>query len=72
MLLHHPSRGVCTELQVLAVLEEMGIARADCASAIEVNKLQPAELQGLFALLVNSKEAPGQLSCRSTAAAGAQ
>ena len=39
----------------------MGIARADCASAIEVHKLQLAELQGLFALLVNSKEAPGQL-----------
>ena len=60
-LLHHPNRGAVTELQVLAVLENLGIPRADCASALEVQKLQPAELQGLFAALVDSKKQPGQL-----------
>ena len=33
-LLHHPKRGAFTELQVLAVLEDLSIARADCASAL--------------------------------------
>ena len=60
-LLHHPTRGTFTELQVLAVLEDIGVARADCASALELHKLQPAELQGLFAALVDSTKAPGQL-----------
>lgn len=60
-LLHHPRRGACTELQVLAVLEDMGIPRADCASAIEVQRLQPAELQALFAMLANSEEDSGSL-----------
>ena len=61
MLLHHPRRGACTELQVLAVLENMGIPRADCASALELQRLQPAELQGLIAALVDSEEDPGPL-----------
>ena len=55
-LLHYPSRGAYTELQVLAVLENIGIARADSASALELHKLQPAELQGAFAALVDSKQ----------------
>ena len=59
-LLHHPSRGAYTELQVLAVLEKIGVDRAECAPALELHKLQPAELQGLFAALVNRKTS-GQL-----------
>lgn len=60
-LLHHPKRGACTELQVLAVLESISIPRADCASALELQKLQPAELHGLIAALVDSEEDPGPL-----------
>ena len=60
-LLLHSRRGACTELQVLAVLEDMSIARADCASALQLQRLQPAELQGLFAALVDSEEDPGEL-----------
>ena len=61
MLLHHPQRGACTELQVLAVLEDMSIPRANCAPAVEVQRMQPAELQALFALLANSEEDSGPL-----------
>ena len=61
MLLHHPRRGAGTELQVLAVLKNMGIPRADCASALELQRLQPAELQGLIAALLDSEEDPGPL-----------
>lgn len=60
-LLHHPERGACTELQVLAVLEDMSISRADCAPSLEMYRLQPAELQALFALLANSEEDSGSL-----------
>lgn len=60
-LLHHPQRGTCTELQVLAVLEHMGIPRANCASSLDLKRLQTAELQGLFALLVDSAEDHGPL-----------
>lgn len=60
-LLHHPRRGAHTELQVLAVLENLRIPRADCASAVELQQLQPAELQTLLAELVESEEDPGPL-----------
>lgn len=60
-LLHHPKRGACTELQVLAVLENISIPRADCASTLELQRLQPAELHGLIAALVDSEEGPGPL-----------
>lgn len=59
----HPRRGACAELQVLAVLKNMGIPRADCASALELQRLQPAELQGLIAALLDSEEDPGPLLC---------
>lgn len=60
-LLHHSQRGACTELQVLAVLEHMGIPRANCASFLDLKGLQTAVLQGLLALLVDSAEDPGPL-----------
>ena len=60
-LLHHPKRGAFTELQVLAVLETMDIPRADCASALELHRLQRAELHCLIAALVDSEEDPGEL-----------
>lgn len=50
-LLHHPQRGAYTELQVLALLEDVGIPRADFASALELQRLQPAELRALLAIL---------------------
>lgn len=55
-LLHHPQRGAYTELQVLAVLEDMGIPTADCASGLELQNLQPAELRALLAILVDCKD----------------
>lgn len=58
-LLHHPQRGAYTELQVLAVLENIGIPRNECGSALELEALQPAELRVLIAALVDSEEDPG-------------
>lgn len=55
-LLHHPQRGACTELQVLAVLEHVGIPRADFASAVDLQGLQPAELRALLVILVDCEE----------------
>ena len=65
-LLHHPTRGAYTELQVLTMLENLNIPRADCASTLELQRLQPAELQSLqsltlLAVLVESEEDPGPL-----------
>ena len=39
----------------------MGIPRADCAPFLDLQRLQPAELQALFAVLVESEEDPGPL-----------
>lgn len=39
----------------------MSIPRADCASSLDLRRLQPAELQALFAALVDSEEDPGLL-----------
>ncbi|KAL3159324.1 hypothetical protein ABBQ32_011276 [Trebouxia sp. C0010 RCD-2024] len=39
----------------------MSISRADCASSLELQELQPAELRGLMAALVESEEDPGPL-----------
>ena len=61
LLLHGPRRGACTELQVLAVLEGLGIPRARCTPYIQLQNLQPAELTVLVSALLNSEEDPGQL-----------
>ena len=60
-LLHHPRRGACTELQVLALLENIGLPRTECGSALEPEKLQPAELRALITAIVDSEEDPGPL-----------
>ena len=39
----------------------MSIPRVHCAPAVEVQQLQPAELQALFALLANNEEDSGSL-----------
>lgn len=43
------------------MLEDISIPRADCASALELQRLQPAELHGLIAAFVDSEEDPGPL-----------
>ena len=66
ILLHHPQRGAYTELQVLAVLEEVGISKADFPSALELQRLQPAELRALLAILVKRERrgpTPSSKSC---------
>lgn len=60
-LLHHPQRGAYTELQVLEVLEGLGISRADCASLLDLQGLQLAELHSLLAVLVDREEDSGPL-----------
>ena len=41
----------------------MGIPRAECASALELNQMQTAELHSMIAALVDSEEDPGTLLC---------
>lgn len=46
-LLHHPQRGAYTELQLLGLLHAAIYSpESTCASAIDLESLQPNELQG--------------------------
>ena len=53
-LLHLPGRGACTELQVLQLLENMNFEEADIAAVVQVDIMQPAELQVLMGILTNA------------------
>ena len=70
-LLHHPRRGACTELQVLALHEFMGMPKAECAPALELHRLHPAELHVLLTVLLDDEEDPGPL-LRAAACAAKQ
>jgi len=61
-LLHHAHRGAYSELQVLQLLESMSCEEADIAAIVQIDMLQPAELQILLAILVNPEHStPGEL-----------
>ena len=54
-LLHHPQRGAYTELQVLELVESLDVADSDCAAAVDLERLQPAELHVLLAVLADAE-----------------
>jgi len=61
-LLHHAQRGAYSELQVLQLLESMSCEEAEIAAIMQVDILQPGELQILLAILVNAEHsAPSKL-----------
>ena len=54
-LLHHPKRGAYTELQLLDLLKAANTPWSDCASAIDLESLQPSELQALLGVFADVK-----------------
>lgn len=54
-LLHHAQRGAYSELQVLQLLESMSCEEDGIAAVVQVDILQPAELQILLAVLMNAE-----------------
>ncbi len=52
-LLHHPQRGAYTELQLLGLLKALNLPWSKCASAIDLESLQPSELHALLGIFVN-------------------
>ena len=52
-LLHHPQRGAYTELQLLDLFNTA--FGGTCASAIDLERLQPDELHALLGILVDSQ-----------------
>ncbi len=54
-LLHHPKRGAYTELQILELLKAANTPWSDCASAIDLESLQPSELHALLGVFADEK-----------------
>ncbi len=54
-LLHHPQRGAYTELQLLELLKRSDTPSSDCASAFDVESLQPSELHALLGVFADKK-----------------
>ena len=52
-LLHHPQRGAYTELQLLGLLKALDTPRRKCASAIDLESLQPSELHALLGVFAD-------------------
>lgn len=52
-LLHHPQRGAYTELQLLGLLKAVDTPRRNCASAIDLESLQPSELHALLGVFAD-------------------
>lgn len=52
-LLHHPQRGAYIELQLLGLLKALSLPWSRCASAIDLESLQPSELHALLGIFVN-------------------
>ena len=50
-LLHHPERGACSELQVLQLLEGIAMAEKDVAAYLDIDNMQPPELDTLLRIL---------------------
>lgn len=60
-LLHHPNRGAYTELQVLELLEMVHVSDDSIAGILKMDTMQPAELDTLLGILVNTEHIPGML-----------
>ena len=54
-LLHHPKRGAYTELQILDLLKAANTPWSDCASAIDLESLQPSELHALLRVFADEE-----------------
>ena len=54
-LLHHPKRGAYTELQLLELLKAANTPWSNCASAINLESLQPSELHVLLGSFADEK-----------------
>ena len=54
-LLHHPKRGAYIELQILELLKAANTPWSDCASAVDVESLQPSELHALLGVFADEK-----------------
>lgn len=65
--LHHPRRGAYTELQVLELLEMADMPQNSIVAVLKMDRMQPAELDTLLGILVNTKYAPtaGMLLCKA-------
>jgi len=57
-LLHHSQRGAYTELQLLNLLKAANTSWRDCASAIDVESLQPSELHALLGVFADEEWEP--------------
>ena len=63
-LLHHPQRGAYTELQLLGLLHAAIYSpESTCASAIDLEGLQPNELHALLGMLVDNPGSSDALLC---------
>ena len=60
-LLHHPKRGAFTELQVLELLDRLDYLEEDILSTLQMEGLQPHELNALLAAIVNRPKDSRQL-----------
>lgn len=54
-LLQHPKRGAYTELQILELLQAANTPWSNCASAIDLESLQPSELHVLLGVFADEK-----------------
>jgi len=54
-LLHHPKRGAYTELQLLDLLKAANTSWSNCASAVDVESLQPSEPHALLGVFADEK-----------------
>ena len=53
-LLHHVNRGAYTELQLLEFLENYHVCEEEIASVLQLDQMQPAEIQMLLSILSRS------------------
>ncbi len=52
-LLHHPKRGAYSELQILELLKAANTPCSNCASAVDLESLQPSELHALLGMFAD-------------------
>ena len=54
-LLHHPKHGAYSELQILNLFKAANTPWSNCASAINLESLQPSELHALLGIFADEK-----------------
>ena len=60
-VLHHPRRGAYSEVQVLELLEMINTSDTNIAAILDMDTMQPAEMDTLLGILVNKVHDPGML-----------